>query len=234
MGDLHKLFDNPNFRDQDYNEAFAALKADRSYTTSSGAYYDVLSVSFSPDGRRIVSGSYDRTIRIWDAESGQELSKLEGHSGVVLSVSFSPDGRRIVSGGDRTIRIWDAESGQELLKLKPKHNEDVLSPSFSPDGRRIVSDSDDETIRIWDAESGQELRPKKKRVVRLPGYQRDLKPQKKPTLLGLDRDTIQGVASVVPPKSKGGSKTRRRSRKGKSRKGKSRKGKSRKGKSRLK
>ena len=84
------------------------------------------------------------------------------------------------------------------------------------------------------------MRPKKKRVVRLPGYQRDLKPQKKPTLLGLDRDTIQGVASVVPPKSKGGSKTRRRSkirrrsRKGKSRKAKSRKGKSRKGKSRLK
>ena len=122
MGDLHELFDNPNFRDQDYNDAFAALKADRSYTTSSGDYYKgVLSVSFSPDGRRIVSGSYDRTIRIWDAESGQELSKLEGHTAVVLSVSFSPDGRRIVSGSDdKTIRIWDAESGQELRPKKKR------------------------------------------------------------------------------------------------------------------
>ena len=67
---------------------------------------DVKSVSFSPDGRRIVSGSRDETIRIWDAESGQELLKLEGRSGSVFSVSFSPDGRRIVSGSDdMTIRI---------------------------------------------------------------------------------------------------------------------------------
>merc|ERR1712196_264785 len=76
----------------------------------------VSSVSFSPDGRRIVSGGCDvfsigsggeKTIRIWDAESGQELLKLEDHSDSVSSVSFSPDGRRIVSGGDNTIRIWD-------------------------------------------------------------------------------------------------------------------------------
>ena len=109
----------------------------------------VSSVSFSPDGRRIVSGG-DRTIRIWDAESGQELLKLEGHSSSVYSVSFSPDGRRIVSGSyDNTIRIWDAESGQELLKLEG-HSGSVPSVSFSPDGRRIVSGSGDRTIRIWD------------------------------------------------------------------------------------
>jgi WD40 repeat protein len=66
-------------------------------------------VSFSPDGRRIVSGSDDDTLKVWDAETGQEMLTLEGHSDWVRSVSFSPDGRRIVSGSDdNTLKVWDA------------------------------------------------------------------------------------------------------------------------------
>jgi len=65
-------------------------------------------VSFSPDGRRIVSGSVDNTLKVWDAESGQEMLTLKGHSSSVRSVSFSPDGKRIVSGSfDKTVKIWD-------------------------------------------------------------------------------------------------------------------------------
>ena len=73
----------------------------------------VRSVSFSPDGSRIVSGSYDNTVRVWDAVSGEcVLGPLEGHTGSVRSVSFSPDGSRIVSGSwDKTVRVWDAVSG---------------------------------------------------------------------------------------------------------------------------
>src|SRR5262249_48766716 len=58
----------------------------------------VLSVAFSPDGKRIVSGSEDRTLKVWDAQTGQETRTLEGHTGIVYSVAFSPDGKRIASG----------------------------------------------------------------------------------------------------------------------------------------
>ena len=118
----------------------------------------VTSVAFSLDGRWIVSGSLDNTVRVWDAESGHQLRCLQGHEDWVTSVAFSPDGRRIVSGSyDRTVRVWHAESGQQLCCLQG-HENWVESVAFSPDGRRIVSGSDDETVRVWDAETGQQLR----------------------------------------------------------------------------
>ncbi|VBB80706.1 Putative HET containing-domain vegetative incompatibility protein [Podospora comata] len=122
--------------------------------TFEGHSGSVVSVAFSPDGSRIVSASNDRTIRIWEAESGKEVRKLEGHGNWVVSVAFSPDGSRIVSASDdRTIRIWEAKSGKEVRKLEG-HRGSVVSVAFSPDGSRIVSASKDWTIRIWEAASG--------------------------------------------------------------------------------
>ncbi|KZP03820.1 WD40 repeat-like protein, partial [Athelia psychrophila] len=74
----------------------------------------VLSVAFSPDGTVIVSGSADKTVRVWNAVTGQEaLLPLEGHNHWVCSVAFSPDGTKIVSGSrDKTVRVWDAVTGQ--------------------------------------------------------------------------------------------------------------------------
>ena len=79
---------------------------------------EVASVSFDQTGRRIVSGSDDKTVRVWDAESGVELACLRGHDGEVASVSFDQTGRRLVSGSwDKTVRVWDAENGVELACL---------------------------------------------------------------------------------------------------------------------
>ena len=78
-----------------------------------------MSVAFDPQGRRIVSGSGDGTVRVWDADTGAELHCLRGHAGWVKSVAFDPQGRRIVSGSDDgTVRVWDAATGTELHCLR--------------------------------------------------------------------------------------------------------------------
>jgi len=117
----------------------------------------VTSVAYSPDGRRVVSGSRDRTGRVWDAKSGAELACLRGHKERVESVAYSPDGRRIVSGSDdKTVRVWDAQNGAELACVRG-HEGGVTSVAYSPDGRRIVSGSSDRIVRVWDAQSCAEL-----------------------------------------------------------------------------
>ncbi|KAJ6590132.1 hypothetical protein DFH09DRAFT_1425797 [Mycena vulgaris] len=119
----------------------------------------VMSIAFSPDGRQIVSGSTDRTVRIWDAESQQQIGEpFIGHNGYVLSVAFSANGRQIVSGSeDKTVWIWDAESQQQIGRPLTGHDGLVRSVAFSPDSRQIVSGSNDKTVCIWDAKSQQQI-----------------------------------------------------------------------------
>jgi WD40 repeat protein len=119
----------------------------------------VRSVAVSPDGHRLVSGSYDHTLRLWNADTGQPIeSPLTGHTDVVRSVAFSADGHRIVSGSnDRTLRVWDADTGQQIGAPLTGHQKHVTSVAFSPDGHRIVSGSDDLTLRVWDADTGRQI-----------------------------------------------------------------------------
>ena len=122
----------------------------------------VNSVAFSPDGRKVMSGSDDRTVRLWDAATGAALQTLEGHSDPVYSVAFSPDGRQVVSGSggpysrDDTVRLWDAATGAALQTLKD-HSSWVTSVAFSPDGRQVVSDLGYKMVRLWDAATGAAL-----------------------------------------------------------------------------
>jgi WD40 repeat protein len=77
------------------------------------------SVAITPDGTKIVSGSYDKTIKVWDIASGRLLNTLEGHTSYVQSVAVTPDGTKIVSGsGDNTIRVWDLNNGSNIFTAK--------------------------------------------------------------------------------------------------------------------
>src|SRR6516165_2393491 len=117
----------------------------------------VSSASFSPDGTSIVTASSDRTARLWDATTGQEIVALRGHEAGVVSASFSPDGTSIVTASiDGTARLWDATTGQEIVALRG-HNSWLRSAAFSPDGTRIVTAAVDGTARLWDARTGQEI-----------------------------------------------------------------------------
>ncbi len=118
----------------------------------------VEAVAVSPDGRFIVSGSWDNTLKVWDTDSGRLLRSLEGHTSGVKAVAISPDGRWIVSGSeDQTLKVWEADSGR-LLRSLEGHTAEVTAVAVSPDGRWVVSGSRDRTLKAWDATDGRLLR----------------------------------------------------------------------------
>jgi WD40 repeat protein len=119
----------------------------------------VTAVAFSLDGKTVASASRDKTVRLWDAMTGDERPKLIGHDDAVTAVAFSPDGKTVASGSeDKTVRLWDAMTGDERQKLEG-HDRKITTVAFSPDGKTVASGSDDKTVRLWNAMTGDE-RPK--------------------------------------------------------------------------
>jgi WD40 repeat protein len=117
----------------------------------------VSAVSFSSDGKTLMTASWDGSIRLWDVGSGLMNKKLKGHRGAVYTAVFGSDGKYIYSGGaDRTVRVWDSSTGN-LLKTYEAHQAEVTSLLFSPDNKLLISHSVDGVTKFWDLASGKEF-----------------------------------------------------------------------------
>ena len=155
-GDARKLLQEipHEYRDNiEWN--FCNRRFQGSDMTCYGHLNHVNCVVFSPDGTRIASASTDKTIRIWNAQTGEEVATLTGHTAAVVTVAYSPDGSKLASGSDdSTIRLWDTQTGQELQVIR-EHATSVRSVVFRPDGQVLASGSEDHQIRLWDLQSGR-------------------------------------------------------------------------------
>jgi eukaryotic-like serine/threonine-protein kinase len=121
------------------------------YTGHANAVY---AVAWSPDGKRIASGSGDNTVQVWHAADGNRASTFKGHTNTVYAVTWSPDGKRIASGsGDKIVQVWNAVDGSPLFTYTG-HTNTVFAVAWSPDGSRIASGSADNTVRVWNAADG--------------------------------------------------------------------------------
>lgn len=131
-----------------------AFKGGWEKETLHGHTLDVGSVCFSPDGRFLVSGAADKTLKVWEVAQGRSVQAIHGHESDVNSVCLTPDGRRVVSGGaDRTVRIWKTDTAECLHTLRG-HEDRVNAVCVGPSGTYALSGGDDRVIRVWDIATG--------------------------------------------------------------------------------
>ncbi|BAU67481.1 WD-repeat protein (plasmid) [Stanieria sp. NIES-3757] len=136
-----------------HNVNFA--NADLSKSIFTETLGNILSATFSPDGKTLATCDTDCQIRLWEVETGKLLVICKGHNNWVRSVSFSPDGQTLVSGGaDRTVKFWQVSDGT-CLKTCRGHDKEIFSVTYSPIARTVVSASGDNILRIWDAITGE-------------------------------------------------------------------------------
>jgi len=114
--------------------------------------------AFNKSGDKFITGSYDRTCKVWKTATGDELLTLEGHKNVVYAIAFNnPYGDKIVTGSfDKTAKLWNATNGKPYHTFKG-HATEIVCLSFDPHGRVVATGSMDNTAKMWDVETGKEL-----------------------------------------------------------------------------
>jgi WD40 repeat protein/serine/threonine protein kinase len=144
------------------------VRTGKELVTFKGHTGEVSGVSFSSDGKRLASSAFTRAgrggnppaafeVKVWDAQTGQEVAALKKETDQVYSLVFSPDGKRLAGASYTAVKTWDAQTGQELMTIKAPAG-GVNGVAFSPDGTRLAgSVYSDNTVRVWDAQSGAEL-----------------------------------------------------------------------------
>jgi len=106
-------------------------------------------IACSPDGTKVLTGSCDKTAKLWDAATGDCIRTFTGHTRGVYSLAFSPDGTKVLAGGfSGKTRLWDANTGDSIRTFS-SHASVVLSVAFSPDGTNVLTGSMDGTARLW-------------------------------------------------------------------------------------
>ena len=125
----------------------------------------VNAVAFSPDGKTVLTGSWDKTARLWEVATGKQLGPNLQHQHAVSAVAFSPDGKTVLTGSyDKTARLWEAATGKQLGPAL-QHQVPMLAEmgvravAFSPDGKAVLTGSNDKTARLWEVATGTKLGP---------------------------------------------------------------------------
>lgn len=137
------------------NDIYLATRLSRDSVTLCGHTDPVLSANFSNDGMLVVSGSSDRSIKIWHSVTGECVKTLIGHTKSISACQFSPDNTQILSGSDdKTLRIWDVQTGQ-IIRVFEGHHSWINCCTYSKDGSQIVSGSHGGEIKIWENDTGK-------------------------------------------------------------------------------
>jgi WD40 repeat protein len=131
-----------NFADADLNQSLF-----------SETFSQVLTIAFSPDGKRLATGDVNQEIHLWQIVDGKPLLNCHVHEGWIWSVAFSPDGKRLATSANRSVHLWDVQSGTKLHTFSD-YSDRVFSVAFSPDGQLLATGSEDHLVRIWDLRSG--------------------------------------------------------------------------------